>query len=92
MHIDYERSGGYANITTTYNGNTDELSKEVANKLTNLVEGSRFFTPTFEFFTRACMGTNPKRQIVTLNILDYSGLWFFVPLYPVQRTYFITKL
>jgi hypothetical protein len=41
MHIDYERSGGYANITTTYNGNTDELPTEVANKLINLVESSR---------------------------------------------------
>lgn len=43
MHIDFERSGGYANITTTYHGNTDELLEEVANKLINLVESSRVF-------------------------------------------------
>lgn len=43
MHIDFESSGGYANIRTTYRGNTDELPEEVANKLINLVESSRVF-------------------------------------------------
>ncbi len=43
MYIDYERSGGFANITTTYHGNTDELPAEVANKLINLVESSKVF-------------------------------------------------
>ena len=43
MHIDFESSGGYANITTTYHGNTDELPAEVANKLINLVESSKVF-------------------------------------------------
>ena len=43
MHIDFESSGGYANIRTTYRGNTDELPKEIADKLINLVESSRVF-------------------------------------------------
>jgi hypothetical protein len=43
MHIDFERSGGFAAITTTYHGNTDELPEEVANKLVNLVESSKVF-------------------------------------------------
>ncbi len=43
MRIDFESSGGYANITTTFHGNTDELPEEVANKLINLVESSRVF-------------------------------------------------
>lgn len=43
MHIDFESSGGYANITLTYHGNTEELPGEVANKLIELVESSRIF-------------------------------------------------
>jgi hypothetical protein len=43
MHIDFESSGGYANIKLTYHGNTDTLPEEVANKLIQLVESSRIF-------------------------------------------------
>ena len=43
MHIDFESSGGYANIRTTYHANTDELQNEVANELINLVESSKVF-------------------------------------------------
>ena len=43
MHIDFESSGGYANIKLKYHENTDELPKEVANKLIQLVEDSRIF-------------------------------------------------
>lgn len=43
MHIDFESSGGYANIKLTYHGNTDTLPEKVANKLIELVEGSRIF-------------------------------------------------
>jgi hypothetical protein len=41
MHIDFESSGGYANIRTTYHGNTDELTEEISNELLKLVESSR---------------------------------------------------
>jgi len=40
MHIDYECSGGYANIRLEYHTNTDELPQEVANELLSLVETS----------------------------------------------------
>ncbi|MGB9938520.1 protealysin inhibitor emfourin [Methanosarcina sp.] len=43
MHVDFESSGGYANIKLTYYGNTDILPEEVANKLIQLVESSRIF-------------------------------------------------
>lgn len=43
MHIDFESSGGYANINLAYHGNTEELPPEVANKLIELVESSRIF-------------------------------------------------
>jgi hypothetical protein len=41
MQIYFESSGGYANIRTTYHGNTDELPEEVSNELIKLVESSR---------------------------------------------------
>jgi hypothetical protein len=43
MHIDFESSGGYANINLAYHGNTEELPPEVANKLIELVESSKVF-------------------------------------------------
>lgn len=43
MHVDFESSGGYANIKLKYHGNTDELPEETANKLIQLVESSGIF-------------------------------------------------
>jgi len=43
MHIDFESSGGYANIKIKYHGNTNELIKEIADELMQLVEDSRIF-------------------------------------------------
>jgi hypothetical protein len=43
MHIDFESSGGYANITLAYRANTDELPPEVASNLLRLIESSRVF-------------------------------------------------
>jgi hypothetical protein len=43
MHIDFESSGGYANIKLTYYGNTNTLPEEIANKLIQLVESSKIF-------------------------------------------------
>ena len=43
MHIEYESSGGYANITLVYHANTDELPPEVASNLLRLIESSRVF-------------------------------------------------
>lgn len=43
MHIEFETSGGYANIKLEYRGNTDTLPPEVASELLGLVESSRVF-------------------------------------------------
>ena len=43
MHIDFESSGGYANVRLAYRANTDELPPEVASNLLRLVESSRVF-------------------------------------------------
>ena len=43
MHVDFESSGGYANIKFEYHWNTDELPEEVANKLIQLVESSKIY-------------------------------------------------
>lgn len=43
MQIDFESSGGYANINLAYHGDTDKLPPEVASKLLRLLESSRVF-------------------------------------------------
>lgn len=43
MHIEFESSGGYANIRLFYRANTDELPPETADKLLRLIERSRVF-------------------------------------------------
>ncbi len=43
MHIEFEMSGGYANINLAYHGDTDKLPPEVASKLLRLIESSRVF-------------------------------------------------
>ncbi len=40
MHVDFEISGGYANINLKYRGDTEKLPPEVASKLLRLVESS----------------------------------------------------
>jgi len=43
MHIEFETSGGYANINLAYRGDTDKLPSEVASKLLGLIESSGVF-------------------------------------------------
>jgi hypothetical protein len=43
MHIEFESSGGYANIRLSYHGDTDKLPPETADKLLRLIESSRVF-------------------------------------------------
>lgn len=43
MRIDFECSGGFANLRLTYHANTDELPQELAEEILRLVEISRFF-------------------------------------------------
>lgn len=43
MRIDFECSGGYANLRLDYRGDTDDLPRELAEELLRLVESSRFF-------------------------------------------------
>lgn len=43
MHIDFEGSGGFANLQLNYHVDTDALSKEQMEHLLKLVESSGFF-------------------------------------------------
>lgn len=43
MHIEFETSGGYANINLAYRVDTDKLPPEVASKLLGLIESSGVF-------------------------------------------------
>jgi len=43
MHIEFEISGGYANINLAYRENTDKLPPEVVSKLLRLIESSGVF-------------------------------------------------
>ncbi|SNQ60463.1 protealysin inhibitor emfourin [Candidatus Methanoperedens nitratireducens] len=43
MRIDFEFSGGYANLRYGYHANTDELPEDVARELLSLVESSGIF-------------------------------------------------
>ena len=43
MRIDFECSGGYANLQLTYHGNTDEFPQELAKEFLALVKKSGFF-------------------------------------------------
>jgi hypothetical protein len=46
MLIDFESSGGFANIRLTYRANTDTLPPETAAEITRLVESSGVFDLT----------------------------------------------
>jgi len=43
MRIDFECSGGYANINLVYHAKTDDLPTEIAKEFLHLVESSGFF-------------------------------------------------
>jgi hypothetical protein len=40
MDIEFEFSGGYANVNLAYHGDTDKLPPEIASKLLRLIESS----------------------------------------------------
>ena len=42
MHVDFEQSGGFANITFSFGADLDELPEETAKELRRLVEASGF--------------------------------------------------
>ena len=43
MRIDFNCSGGFANLRLTYHADTNELPQELAEKILRLVESSGFF-------------------------------------------------
>ena len=43
MQVDFECSGGFADLRLNYHANTDTLPKEQADEILNLVENSGFF-------------------------------------------------
>lgn len=44
MHIDFERSGGFAGMTIRTSVDTDKLSSAESSELTQLVKAANFFT------------------------------------------------
>jgi hypothetical protein len=79
MRIDFECSGGFANLRLTYRANTDELPQELASELLRLVEDSGVFdlqgsevTPTSPgppdvFLYRLSLSEGSRRKSLSLN-------------------------
>jgi hypothetical protein len=79
MRIDFECSGGYANVRLAYHGNTDELPQEVAKEALRLVESSRVFDieqsevaptsagPPDVFFYRLSLQEGNRRKTLSFN-------------------------
>ncbi len=79
MRINFECSGGYANLQLKYHVNTDELSQELAEELLGLVERSGVFDlqpyevapksagPPDVFFYRLTLYEGDKKKSLSLN-------------------------
>lgn len=79
MRIDFECSGGYANLRLTYHGDSSELPQESAEELLRLVEISRIFEiqpdelvselegPPDVFFYRLILQEGDKEISLSLN-------------------------
>jgi len=79
MHIDFEISGGYANINLIYRGDTEKLPPEVASKLLRLIESSGVFElqqneiapssggPPDTFFYKLTLYKGDQRKSLSFN-------------------------
>ncbi len=71
MHIDFQSSGGYANIELKYVENTDDLPKAIAEEIFNLVTNSGFFE-----ISQSEIAPNSSRvrdALVYRLTINYSG-------------------
>lgn len=76
MHIDFECSGGFANLRLTYHADTNELQPELAEDILKLVESAEFFDikpsevastsagPPDVFFYRISLAEGSKMQSI----------------------------
>lgn len=79
MHIDFECSGGFANLQLTYHADTNEMPQELAEEILGLVESSEVFniqagtiTPTSTgppdvFFYRFSLSEGSRTQSLSFN-------------------------
>lgn len=79
MRIDFECSGGFANLHLTYHADTDELPPELTNEIMELVESSGFFDikpvelapsssgPPDVFFYQLSITKGNKKQSLSCN-------------------------
>jgi hypothetical protein len=79
MRIDFECSGGFANLRLTYHVDTNDLPQELAQEILKLVESSRFFDiqpsevapaltgPPDVFFYRLSLSEGSKKQSLACN-------------------------
>lgn len=79
MHIDFECSGGFANLRLTYRADTAELPQELCSELFGLVEGSGIFElqesdvapqspgPPDVFFYRLSLAEGGRKTSLSFN-------------------------
>ena len=79
MRIDFECSGGFANLRLAYRADTDTLSQELAGELAQLVNSSGFFEldqaslaskaagPPDVFFYRLSISAGNRQQTLSFN-------------------------
>ena len=79
MDIEFEFSGGYANVNLAYHGDTDKLPPEIASKLLRLIESSGVLElqqseiastntgPTDEFYYKLMLYDGNKKKSFSFN-------------------------
>jgi hypothetical protein len=79
VHIDFECSGGFANLRLAYRANTEELPQELRSELLRLVEDSRIFElqesdvapqspgPPDVFFYRLSLAEGGRKKSLSCN-------------------------
>lgn len=79
MRIDFECTGGFANLRLAYHANTDELSRELAEEVLRLVERSMFFDlqssevasmssgPADVFFYKLSLSEGSRKKSLSFN-------------------------
>ncbi len=79
MRIDFEFSGGFANLRLTYHVDTNDLPQELAQEILKLVKSSRFFDiqpsevaptstgPPDVFLYRLSLSEGSKKQSLSCN-------------------------
>lgn len=72
MHIDFESSGGFANLQLTYHADTDALPQKQAEELLKLVESAGVFDLQQSDLTTAANGSPPDMLFYRLSVSEGS--------------------